>query len=89
MVAAYDLPNWIDEAIAIAMRMEDIAVEYDGLALTKESYRLHQQYRNEETIQVFFVRRGMECRFGYIRVKLGADTHPVVGDRLAEEYRKG
>jgi len=52
LVVEYELPNWIDEAIA--MRMQDIAVEYDGLALTKESYKKHQHYWNEKTIQEFW-----------------------------------
>ncbi len=52
LLAEYQVPNWIDEAVA--MRIEDIAVGYDGLSLTRESYKLHQKHWNEESIQKFW-----------------------------------
>lgn len=52
MLSGYVLPNWLDEAIA--MRMEDVVVEQEGLMLNEESYKQHIKYWDEKTIQGFW-----------------------------------
>ncbi len=48
----YELPNWLDEAVA--MRMEDIALEQDGLYLDEKRVQAHREHWNEKTIQEFW-----------------------------------
>ncbi|MFT5906638.1 MAG: hypothetical protein ACI9E1_002250 [Cryomorphaceae bacterium] len=52
LLAEYQIPNWLDEAVA--MRMEDVAVGYDGLSMDDESYNKHLKYWDENTIQDFW-----------------------------------